>query len=103
VNRSRQPLPSPCSQAVYAPGRNRTCDLALRRRTLYPLSYRREEASLSTGLLEKRAALLADRGAAVGTEVAVEVLHPVRLTLGELVVAGVERVVHVVVDRVRAR
>jgi hypothetical protein len=25
-----------------APGRNRTCDLALRRRTLYPLSYRRE-------------------------------------------------------------
>ena len=24
-----------------APGRNRTCDLALRRRTLYPLSYRR--------------------------------------------------------------
>jgi hypothetical protein len=26
----------------YAPGRNRTCDLALRRRTLYPLSYRRE-------------------------------------------------------------
>jgi hypothetical protein len=25
----------------YAPGRNRTCDLALRRRTLYPLSYRR--------------------------------------------------------------
>src|SRR5919198_287233 len=24
-----------------APGRNRTCDLALRRRALYPLSYRR--------------------------------------------------------------
>ena len=29
------------SQAVHAPGRNRTCDLALRRRALYPLSYRR--------------------------------------------------------------
>src|SRR5881275_2679784 len=30
-----------------APGRNRTCDLALRRRALYPLSYwRRGEASL---------------------------------------------------------
>ena len=27
-----------------APGRNRTCDLALRRRALYPLSYRRVEA-----------------------------------------------------------
>jgi hypothetical protein len=26
---------------LYAPGRNRTYDLALRRRTLYPLSYRR--------------------------------------------------------------
>ena len=25
----------------YAPGRNRTCDLALRRRALYPLSYGR--------------------------------------------------------------
>ena len=24
---------------AYAPGRNRTCDLALRRRALYPLSY----------------------------------------------------------------
>ena len=33
--------------AVYAPGRNRTCDLALRRRTLYPLSYRREGVSLA--------------------------------------------------------
>ena len=30
------------SAGVNAPGRNRTCDLALRRRTLYPLSYRRE-------------------------------------------------------------
>ncbi|MDX6486491.1 MAG: hypothetical protein QOF43_1644 [Gaiellaceae bacterium] len=26
-----------------APGRNRTCDLALRRRALYPLSYGRRE------------------------------------------------------------
>ena len=32
---------NPCNGAVYAPGRNRTCDLALRRRALYPLSYRR--------------------------------------------------------------
>ena len=30
-----------------APGRNRTCDLALRRRTLYPLSYRRGLTSLA--------------------------------------------------------
>src|SRR5712691_6692068 len=28
-----------------APGRNRTCDLSLRRRTLYPLSYGRGEVS----------------------------------------------------------
>ena len=47
VNRSRQPLRFPCSGAVYAPGRNRTCDLALRRRTLYPLSYRRARASVA--------------------------------------------------------
>lgn len=32
----------PRNEALHAPGRNRTCDLALRRRTLYPLSYRRE-------------------------------------------------------------
>ena len=32
-----------------APGRNRTYDLALRRRTLYPLSYRREAVSLPPG------------------------------------------------------
>jgi hypothetical protein len=50
VNRSRQPVSIPLNEAVYAPGRNRTCDLALRRRTLYPLSYRREEASLATVL-----------------------------------------------------
>src|SRR6266550_7464302 len=31
----------------YAPGRNRTCDLALRRRTLYPLSYRRGRISVA--------------------------------------------------------
>ena len=42
VNRSRQRSRVPRNRAVYAPGRNRTCDLALRRRTLYPLSYRRE-------------------------------------------------------------
>jgi hypothetical protein len=32
-----------------APGRNRTCDLALRRRALYPLSYRRSEGQSSRG------------------------------------------------------
>ena len=31
-----------------APGRNRTCDLALRRRALYPLSYRRRTRSLAS-------------------------------------------------------
>ncbi len=40
-----------CSSASFqrvenAPGRNRTCDLALRRRALYPLSYRRSRLSL---------------------------------------------------------
>jgi hypothetical protein len=39
VNRSRQPARDPLNQAAYGPGRNRTCDLALRRRALYPLSY----------------------------------------------------------------
>ena len=33
-----------------APGRNRTCDLALRRRALYPLSYRRSGAKSSGGV-----------------------------------------------------
>src|SRR5947207_1769615 len=33
----------------YAPGRNRTCDLALRRRALYPLSYWRRGSGQSTG------------------------------------------------------
>jgi integrase len=41
VNRSRQPSRAPAVQADHAPGRNRTYDLALRRRALYPLSYRR--------------------------------------------------------------
>jgi hypothetical protein len=41
VIRSRQELRKPLNEAVDAPGRNRTCDLALRRRALYPLSYRR--------------------------------------------------------------
>jgi L-Ala-D/L-Glu epimerase / N-acetyl-D-glutamate racemase len=47
VNRSRQPSRAPRNGAVYAPGRNRTCDLALRRRTLYPLSYRRGASSVA--------------------------------------------------------
>src|SRR5256886_7902942 len=49
VNRSRQVPSIPLNQAVYAPGRNRTCDLALRRRALYPLSYRRSGAKSSGG------------------------------------------------------
>ena len=36
-------------QAAHAPGRNRTCDLALRRRALYPLSYRRGVSKSSPG------------------------------------------------------
>ncbi len=47
MNRSRQPSRAPRNGAVYAPGRNRTCDLALRRRTLYPLSYRRGASSVA--------------------------------------------------------
>ena len=34
VNRSRQELRKPLNEAAHAPGRNRTCDLALRRRAL---------------------------------------------------------------------
>jgi L-alanine-DL-glutamate epimerase-like enolase superfamily enzyme len=42
-------------QAPNAPGRNRTCDLSLRRRTLYPLSYgRRRRSSLARVQLEAR-------------------------------------------------
>src|SRR5262245_43884847 len=41
-----------------APGRNRTCDLALRRRTLYPLSYRREASSLAPMDVSARIATL---------------------------------------------
>jgi hypothetical protein len=37
----------PAQGEVDAPGRNRTCDLALRRRALYPLSYRRVTLSLA--------------------------------------------------------
>src|SRR5688500_6212666 len=40
----------------HAPGRNRTCDLALRRRTLYPLSYRRAQRSLPAVKLTYRTA-----------------------------------------------
>ena len=36
----------PGSRRLHAPGRIRTCGLALRRRTLYPLSYRRVATSL---------------------------------------------------------
>src|SRR5438552_8951439 len=44
--------PNPDVQRLHeesAPGRNRTCDLALRRRALYPLSYRRSGAKSSGG------------------------------------------------------
>ena len=44
-----------------APGRNRTCDLALRRRTLYPLSYRRVGLSLPPVKLTHRTVTLALR------------------------------------------
>ena len=30
---------NPCCNCLGTPGRNRTCDLSLRRRVLYPLSY----------------------------------------------------------------
>ena len=59
--------PNPHSRgAVHAPGRNRTCDLALRRRALYPLSYGRgETASVdhdpSAELCGRRPALPAER------------------------------------------
>ena len=47
-----------------APGRNRTCDLALRRRALYPLSYRRfESVSLAP---PRRAALPASAPTVLG-------------------------------------
>ena len=39
------------TKASHAPGRNRTCDLALRRRALYPLSYRRSGAKSSGGVI----------------------------------------------------
>jgi L-Ala-D/L-Glu epimerase / N-acetyl-D-glutamate racemase len=43
----------------HAPGRNRTCDLALRRRALYPLSYRRGELnSLARVVLSARTVTL---------------------------------------------
>jgi hypothetical protein len=50
VNRSRGARRIWLNEAVYAPGRNRTCDLALRRRALYPLSYRRGAAKSSRRL-----------------------------------------------------
>src|SRR5437867_4233088 len=42
----------------YAPGRNRTCDLALRRRTLYPLSYRRGASRVAPVKVTARIATL---------------------------------------------
>src|SRR5919106_2625462 len=44
----RRPAKRPPAKSARpdAPGRNRTCGLALRRRTLYPLSYRRARISL---------------------------------------------------------
>ena len=42
--------PGGAGKAGDAPGRNRTCGLALRRRTLYPLSYGRGELSVPTGV-----------------------------------------------------
>ena len=47
MNHSRQTHGDPAYGAGSAPGRNRTCDLALRRRALYPLSYRRGALSLA--------------------------------------------------------
>src|SRR6187200_628113 len=46
---------------MNAPGRNRTCDLALRRRTLYPLSYRRVGLSVPLVKLTHRTVTLALR------------------------------------------
>src|SRR3954470_12738333 len=44
---NRITMRKPLAAAVRnAPGRNRTCDLALRRRALYPLSYWRGEAQV---------------------------------------------------------
>jgi hypothetical protein len=64
VIRSRQKLRKPLNEAVDAPGRNRTCDLALRRRALYPLSYRRfESVSLAA---PRRAALPASAPTVLG-------------------------------------
>src|SRR5256885_6027379 len=48
----------PSQKEPYAPGRNRTCDLALRRRTLYPLSYRRGPFSLAPMEMTARSASL---------------------------------------------
>src|SRR4029453_443144 len=52
---------TPRPETRHAPGRNRTCDLALRRRTLYPLSYRRVGLSLPPVKLTHRTVTLALR------------------------------------------
>ena len=44
ADRTTEPFPLELA-ALDAPGRNRTCDLVLRRHALYPLSYGREGAS----------------------------------------------------------
>src|SRR6266568_9194580 len=48
------------NQSADAPGRNRTCDLALRRRALYPLSYRRRgrKGSVASGFVEVSARIV---------------------------------------------
>ena len=54
----RRPAKRPPAKSArrHAPGRNRTCGLALRRRTLYPLSYRRARTSLPAVNLTYRTA-----------------------------------------------
>ena len=87
-----------------APGRNRTCDLALRRRALYPLSYRRGASSLARendGPARGRPVI--HTGSELRSSVVEPgVLHAQGLARSELRVARVVRVVHVVVDRVEA-
>src|SRR5215204_6441541 len=89
-----------------APGRNRTCDLALRRRALYPLSYWRGDAQSTAGNERGRlraGPFCAKTGNALCAPVQPGVLHAGGLAGSELVVTGVEGVVHVVVDRVETR
>src|SRR5688572_33343118 len=86
----------------HAPGTIRTCDLSLRRRTLYPLSYGRGEGKSVAGAAP---AAPADSRGLVAARAVVDVLGlgACRLARRELVVTGVVRVIHVVVDRVESR